>query len=444
MDACRDTSNMSMLLGESFIFGILTGLSSGELPVEPGEQDKGAVAVDGMQSDGGEGALTPVDSALLSQRLYNEAVAFAEESRFYDASLYIIRAYRLLDQEQMYGDAGIFMMKYAIKYHRRAYAEMNDEELLASIQAPLEQFLENYSGGENSELHLLERKLNLIREKRLDVADGYMRQKKYADAVRVASDCYLMMRPAARGADVGERAVLQLALAHRNAWYLDGRSSHFEDALELVEDHAREAEGGLSKRVRREQRTLLRGKALLKVRDPDGEAEDDVGGGVLTGQDRSFLIASGASVAGGISLGVGAAVLGGAAFVRDGNVPVITMRPGFTGPGIALSAVGAAVSGLAMHSMIDAGYVSPRARKIVAFSSTAVGAVSALLGAVLLVRGNFGSESRDDLRLQSAGLGMLLVSGAPLGAGISALISRPTQGPLSSWAQRRARSLRQL
>ncbi|MCA9705442.1 MAG: hypothetical protein KDK70_06330, partial [Myxococcales bacterium] len=183
-----------------------------------------------------------------SQRMYEEADDLSQDGRYYDASMHGLRAYQLLDPSRMFGPSGLYMLKQVVEWHLRAYTQTRDPILLANIQRPLEMFLENFE-GHGADLRLLERKLDTIRSKRLEVSDALFSRKKYEEAAEEAAACYQAMPPAAQGGPTGEQAVFQASLAYRSAWYIDNDYEHFDRGLALVEDHIQKAPGVISRRI---------------------------------------------------------------------------------------------------------------------------------------------------------------------------------------------------
>lgn len=105
-------------------------------------------------------------------------------------------------------------------------------------------------------------------------------------------------------------------------------------------------------------------------------------------------------------------------------------QPGPMATAIPLALAGGVVSGLPIYSMGDSGFIPPRARKILAAGALAAGIVGVAAGASLLAVGaaredQLGARAQD---YKNGGFSILMGMGAPLGAGIAALVGRRAGG----------------
>jgi len=374
--------------------------------------------------------LEGLDPATRSERLYARAVEHAEEGQLHDAAVYIVKAYDVLHEDTRHGDTGLFLLTAGAEYHLQAYQQTKDDALLAAIQPRLEDLIEHYLGLD-PRLESLQRKLDLVRKLRLDASDRYFRNRDYLNAAKEARGCYEAMMAADKPGAIGERAVLAAASAYRQAWYVDGDIRQLEAAIELVADHLDDAGEEASVKAKRARAQLGRDLALAKARGGGIDGEDDLPG--IAPQERSFLFASGAALGGGLVLAAGAAAVGAYGFeysiLSINEEAPSRPQPEHIAVAVPLGVVSGVVTGLAIHSMIDTGFIPPRERKLLAIGATTLGLLGAVVGTSLLA---VGASRRDDPSsargLQNTGFSILVGIGAPLGAGIAALVSRRAGG----------------
>jgi hypothetical protein len=369
--------------------------------------------------------------ATLSEQWYTRAVEYADKGQYHDASKYIVKAYGALSGEKRVDGSALGLLIEAADYHLKAFRHTNDAALLAEIQPLLEQFLERYEGADPRSAELGQ-KLDSIRELRLTISQRYLDENKYAKAAIEADDCYRALRDSDKARFIGERVALAASRAHRQAWYLDGDIEHIEAASKVIEDHLARAGEGASVTMKGEHRQLKRDLALTRARD---DRSDRTSHGGSTPRARSYLIASGAALSGGIVLSAGASAVGARSFApdvsrTDGSETSFVAQPGPMTTAIPLALAGGVVSGLAIYSMGDSGFIPPRARKILAAGALAAGIVGVAAGSSLLAvgaarEGELGDRAEG---FQNGGFSILMGMGAPLGAGIAALVSRRAGG----------------
>ncbi len=367
------------------------------------------------------------DNNTRSQNNVQKAIEAYEEGRLRDAARYSLKAYRVQDQADKFEATGLAVLIKAVTYHFDAYEQTRDVGYMIAIHPELERFLLEHQGV-GPEVDKLQRQLVRVRSNRLGGAAMLHQRRQYKKAGREAADCFRALAPAAKGEQIGERAALAASRAYRQAWYGDNDIRHLQVAIELVQEHLDAAAGGASRAAKKERRHLA---GRLEVARAGGGAIDDGGDAsdirVVTQRDRSFMMAAGAGLGAGVVLSLGAGLTGGWAF--QSPMPRVTedslvARPEHVGPAVMMSVVGAAASGLAIHSMIDAGFVAPRERKIIAASGIAVGLLGSAVGTTLLIFGTAGEATRRRTPPSNAGLGLLLGMSAPLSLGLSALLSR--------------------
>jgi hypothetical protein len=373
-----------------------------------------------------------MDPATRSVRLYSQAVENAERGRYDDASAQIVKAYAVLPEQMRFSDSGLLLLTEGTDYHLQAYRQTNDETLLANIHPLLEEFLEHYQGLD-PRIEGLKRKLKMIRDMRLSVSDQYFRERKFTNAAIKARDCYRALQAVDKGGAIGEQAALAASRAYAQAWYIDGDIRHIKAAIELVADHLAKAGEDASRKAKQERARLGRNLKIAEARGGGIDQEEDLGG--MAPQDRSFLIASGAALGAGVVLSAGAAAVAASSFEADDVYLDVSYsirgQPEHIATAIPLGVVGGVVAGLAIHSMVDTGFIPPRERKILALGATAAGLLGMVVGSTLLA---VGATRWDDLRstqargLENAGFSILVGMGAPLGAGIAALVSRQAGG----------------
>lgn len=399
---------------------LLLGAFVGPLPAAPGPALPSEPA-----PTPAEGA--PEDRAIRSERNMQLAVEHADEERFQDAAIHAIRAYELLDEEAKLGETGLFVLSSATEHSLRAYEQLRDPDRLAAIQPLLEVFLERHQGV-GPKVEELQRKLELVRGERLAISRAHLDGKRYQRAAEEAERCYLTMMEADRRREIGAQAAIAASVAYRNQWHVDNDIHHLEAAVALIDDHLGRAGESASGKARQERRRLTRDLALAQARGGAIEDVDDAGGaGSMTRRDRSFLIASGAALGGGVAASVGAALLGRQS-IRHEAISIDEFgrvrSPGHIVGATALGATGAVVTGLAVHSLVDAGFLRSRDRRIVAITGLAVGLAGSIAGTTMLATGQHGESSSARASLSNAGIGVLVSMGTPLGAGIAALVSR--------------------
>jgi hypothetical protein len=370
------------------------------------------------------------DQSTLSEQYYVRAVEHAGKQQYHDAAKYIVKAYAALSNDVRFHDSGLNLLIEATDYHVKAYHESGDDDLLAEIQPLLEQFVAQYAGL-NANASELRRNLESIRELRLSASSRHFDEKKYAKAAIEAHDCYRVLQDADKGKAFGEKAALAASRAYRQAWYVDGDARHIEAAVEVIGDHLAKVGAQASLTAKREQRQL---EGDLRRAKAGPKREDESQGSRRSPRDRSFLIASSAGIAGGIALSGGAAFVGVRSFdfefLLGGAAGPIRARPEQVVTAIPLGLVGGVITGLAVHSMADAGFIPSRTRKILAASTITLGLLGVAAGSSLMA---IGSAREPELTtgkakaLQNAGFSVLVGMGAPLGAGIAALVSRWTR-----------------
>lgn len=400
-------------------------------PAEPtSPTTPGALA--GPEPELVERMLEDADPMVRSARKYEQATVFAEEGEYDEALRLSLESYRLLPEATRYSDSGLFVIFAAVEHYDSAQRRSKDDARAALIQSPLEELIERYQGLD-PRVDQLARKLEGIRKERLGLSERYVRERKFSAAATEARDCYLALQNADKGRAIGEQAVIAASQAYRQAWYGDGDIRHLKGALELLSDHMGRAGSHASPSVKRERARLERSLATALA---SGGGISDENDAVIAPQERSFLFASGAALGGGAALSIGAAAVGAYGFDFEllpatNGVRSIRAEPDHVATAVSLGVVGGVVTGLAIHSMIDTGLIPPRERKILAVSATTMGLLGTLLGSVLLT---VGSQAERDLaherarRAQNAGFGILVGMGAPLGAGIAALVSRRAGG----------------
>lgn len=356
------------------------------------------------------------DLSTRAEQMYKRADEYANKGQYHDAAGYIINAYVELEDEDRFGATGLELLRDGAEYHLRAYRQTKDDTLLTNIQPLLERFLE-HPRETSPRIEGLRRDLYTIRELRLSASARYFDNGQFSKAASEARHCYRALQAADQGRAIGEEAALAASRAYREAWHVDGDVRHIEAAIEVVDDHLAKAGELASVPVKRE-RSELEGD-LRRARMSRASRHQD---GTLSPRNRTFLLAIGSGLGGGIALSAGAAAVGTQAFVEDaGSSPRIRPHAGLMPTAIGLSLAGGAVAGLASHALADARFISSRRRKLLAASAMTVALAGSVLGSTLLVIGKSGP---DDRTLSSAGFSVLVGMSAPLGVGIATIVSR--------------------
>jgi hypothetical protein len=403
----------TMMCSSSFCLGlVLTSLGPAEGPTDP-PSSEGDLITDLKESS---------ELSTRAEQMYERAEEYAAKGQYHDASEHIVRAYVLLVDEDRFGPSGLELLRTGVVYHLHAYRQAKDDALLDSIHPLIERFLENHQGSD-PKVDGLRRDLQTIRELRLSASRRYFEDGKFTKAASEARACYEQLQAVDKARAIGEEAALAASRAYREAWYLDGDPRHLDAALAVVDDHLAKAGDLASAPAKRERRRL--GDDLRRARMSRAARHEE---GALSPRDRTFLLAIGAGLGSGVALSAGAAAIGAQTFEEaPGALRPVQAQPGLMTTAIGLSLAGGVVAGLASHALVDASFVSPRKRKLLAVSTTAVALVGSALGATLLTIGNVRDDDRDggiDLPLQRAGFSVLVGMSAPLGVGIAAIVSR--------------------
>lgn len=272
---------------------------------------------------------------------------------------------------------------------------------------------------------------------------------RYRDSGDRAAEAYAALPLPNRASAYGENAVLQAASAYREAWVREGDDAALLAARALlqrhVDDYAEQGERDPPVHVLEE---LLRWERL-EAQCMAQETEDEVPIPVVpsaTGSmpvpqtdDKPLRRATVATLVGGATLSLGAAVLsayvfgyGPATDPPDGTF-VRETSVGHLIPAIPLSLAGAAVGGLGTHTLVATGRAR---RRPLGIATTVVGGVGVVLGTALMISGSSYWPGPDDdgltvvgranlsVNLSSVGLGVLLGSLGVLGPGVGALATR--------------------
>ncbi|MEX1362463.1 MAG: hypothetical protein AB1Z98_05010 [Nannocystaceae bacterium] len=358
------------------------------------------------------------------------AIEFAQDGKPYEASTEIKKAYTLRDNElhsydQKYDLVGQDLMWRAATYHLDAYQQTKDARLLAGIQPILEDFLENHEGT-GSKVSEMRRDLVIIRSERLAIAKALMETREYLRAALEAADCYWALETRAKAEAIGRRTAIAASEAYRHGWNMDNNIKHLHRAARIMDDHLQHAGPNATAAAKRERRRLSFDTGIAKAAGSGIDTGNPASSytSVITRRDRAFLIVSGSALGGSAALTVTASLFGRKSFwaqqVLTTDPIEVKVDPGKMAPALTFAVISAAVSGLAIHGMIDEGFIPPRERKIVAALGTSIGLAGIITGAALVAAG-FRSGER---RWANVGFGLATGMGAPLGAGISALVSR--------------------
>ena len=286
----------------------------------------------------------------------------------------------------------------------------------------------------------------------LEKAQRALDEGRYRDSGDRAAEAYAALPLPNRASAYGENAVLQAASAYREAWVREGDDEALQAARALlqrhVDDYAEHGEGEPPVHVLEE---LLRWERLEA--QCMSASTDEVPAPVVPvtspsparqGDARALRRATIATLVGGATLSLGAAVLSAyvfgyrpAADPPDGTFER-EVSVGHLVPAIPLSLAGAAVGGLGTHTLVASGRVR---RRPLGIAATAVGGVGVVLGTALMATGGAYWPGPDDagltvvgranlsVNLSSVGLAVLLGSLGVLGPGVGALATREPAPP---------------